>query len=174
MPLTLTSSGSWTDYSGTATFAATLNAGTNVIRFTGGQGGYNVARLEVTAAASAVHVEAEDYADMYGVQAEPCGEGTQNIGYIENGEWLDYTVNVPVGGTYRLVLRAASPGGGALVALQRDGATLTRVAVDATGDWQTYQSFTSGTFQLNAGTQTLRVAIPIAGVNLNWFELIPA
>ena len=174
----LTSTGGWGTYTGNATFTVSLT-GSNTIRLTGGRNGFNVAYIVVTAASSpaqTIHIEAEAYAAMSGIQTEACGDegGTQDVGYTDTGDWLDYTVDVAAAGTYRLNLRASSPYGGGLVYVQSGGVTLTQIAVENTGGWQTYQTFSGGTFQLAAGRQTIRLYVQNAGVNFNWLELIPA
>src|SRR6476469_9482466 len=56
-------------------------------------------------APTTMRIEAESYSAMSGVQAEACGEGGQNVGYISTGDWMDYNVNVPAAGTYQVNFR---------------------------------------------------------------------
>ncbi|MFC4171943.1 carbohydrate-binding protein [Microvirga sp. GCM10011540] len=89
--------------------------------------------------------------------------GTQNdIGYVRPGEWVEYTVNVPQSGTYKLSLMAKTPLGNATVAVSLGGgAPLATVALQDGGT-----SFGNAPFQatapveltLPAGQQTIRLA----------------
>lgn len=45
---------------------------------------------DVVCDVSPSHIEAECYDDMSGIQTEACSEGTLNVGYIENGDWIKY------------------------------------------------------------------------------------
>ena len=71
---------------------------------------------------------------------EPCGDvgGGFNVGWIVDGEWLQYAVDTEAG-TYDITARVAS--GGAAVGDLRvllDGAVLGTIDVGSTGGWQTY------------------------------------
>ena len=56
-------------------------------------------------------VEAESYCSMSGVQTETTSDsgGGQNVGYIDSGDWMSYSVDVPAAGTYKVSYRVASP-----------------------------------------------------------------
>jgi len=74
------------------------------------------------------------------VDIEACGDtgGGWNVGWIVDGEWLEYTVNA-TSGTYTITARVASAGatvGDLQVSL--DGVVLGTIAVNNTGGWQTY------------------------------------
>ena len=43
-----------------------------------------------------------------GVDIETCSEGGYNVGWSNNGEWLEYTVNITTTGNYTVKARAAS------------------------------------------------------------------
>ncbi|MCB5176049.1 carbohydrate-binding protein, partial [Microvirga lenta] len=89
--------------------------------------------------------------------------GAQNdIGYVRPGEWVEYTVNVPQSGTYKLSLMAKTPLGNATVAVSLgNGTPLATVALQDGGT-----SFGNAPFQatapveltLPAGQQTIRLA----------------
>jgi len=117
-------------------------------------------------------IEAELFVDMYGIQVESCSDtgGGQNIGYTDSGDWFEYEIIVPESGQYQLVTRAAAQTSNAGFTLSYGGNYLVSVAVPSTGGWQTWQSLTSGTFQLDAGTYTFRVTANGDGFNINYFE----
>jgi hypothetical protein len=97
--------------------------------------------------------------------------GGFNIGWMEAGEWLQYTVKVETSGTYNLHFRVASLPGNGAIRLLAGGKDLTgRISIPTTGGWQKWQTITVPGVSLQAGTQTLRLQVEAAGVNLNWFE----
>ena len=119
-------------------------------------------------------IEAENWISMSGVQTEPTSDagGGLNVGYVDNGDWMEYGVVPPVNGTYALKLRLASPNtGGQLQIRKTDGTTLATVNVPNTGGWQVWQTVTA-TFSLPANYNGLRlVSTASAGWNINWLEL---
>ncbi len=86
-----------------------------------------------------------------------------DIGYIEAGEWVEYTVDAPTAGTYNLSVVAKTPIGGNSIAVSlEDGAPVATIVLpDSNG---TSTSFTGTTFaptapvavDLDAGVNTLR------------------
>jgi hypothetical protein len=49
-----------------------------------------------------------------GVDIESSSDGGFDIGWIDAGEWLKYTVNASAAGSYNVTLRVASPGGASM------------------------------------------------------------
>jgi hypothetical protein len=97
------------------------------------------------------------------VDLEPSTDGGYDVGWISAGEWLDYTVNVAVAGTYSLTFRIASSGTGGTFHLEMNGTNVTGpIAVPDTGGWQAWQSVGT-TVSLNAGTQVARLIMDTAG-----------
>ncbi len=109
-----------------------------------------------------------------GVDIEGSGDvgGGYNIGWIEDGEWLEYTINVPADGLYTVIPRISSvPGGGALH-IEFDGMDLTgEVSVPVTGGWQFWEGVIIPNIELNAGEQVMHVALHNGHFNLNWIEI---
>ncbi len=97
------------------------------------------------------------------VDIERCREGGFNVGWVGAGEWLDYTVNVTVAGTYTLTARVASPASGGRFRVLFNGVDETgALQVPATGGWQTWTDVTV-TVSLQAGVQTMRIAMEVNG-----------
>jgi endoglucanase len=119
-------------------------------------------------------IEAENWLNMYGVQSEYTadGGGGRDVGYIDNGDWMDYTVNVSSAGTYALTFRVATPNSGTQFQIKNSaGAVLGTVTLPVTGGYQTWQNITANV-ALAAGSQTIRIYSSTAnGWNINWFEL---
>jgi predicted esterase len=124
---------------------------------------------------AAGRIEAENYAAMSGIQTEGTSDvgGGQNVGWMDNGDWMDYSVNVSAAGTYNINFRVASLYNGAQFQVRNAaGSVLTTVTVPNTGGFQNWQTITAQA-SLPAGVQTLRIYTSRAngGWNLNWWEI---
>ena len=119
-------------------------------------------------------IEAENWTAMSGVQTEGTWDagGGQNVGWIDNGDWMDYNINVPSAGTWTMKLRIATPNNGAQLQVRRsDGSTITTINLPNTGSWQGWQTHTAN-ISLAQGNQTIRlISTTTNGWNINWFEL---
>jgi hypothetical protein len=74
---------------------------------------------------------------MSGVLIE--GGNRKTVGYIDNGDWMDYSINALTTGTYSFKFRLSSPQtGGQLQVRNAAGTVLKTVAVPNTGDWHNY------------------------------------
>lgn len=100
--------------------------------------------------------------------------GGYNVGWINPGEYVEYTVNVPAAGSYPLQVRVASQNVGGTFHLAFNGVDATgNITVPVTGGWQTWTTVTT-TATLAAGPQVMRF-VPTAGeFNLNYFEFLSA
>lgn len=98
--------------------------------------------------------------------------GGYNVGWIEDGEWLEYTTKVTEG-TYNINFRVASeisdPGS---FQVKLNDQLLGTVDVAATGGWQNWQTVTLNDVQLTTGEeQVLRLEMQDDALfNLNWFQ----
>jgi len=92
------------------------------------------------------------------------------VGWLEEGEWLEYTVNVPVGGEYPIDIRVASLMTGGVFHLEFDGVDRTgEVTVPVTTGWQNWETV-STTAVLASGEHVMRFVPETDGFNVNWFE----
>jgi hypothetical protein len=119
-------------------------------------------------------IEAENWTAMNGVltEATPDVGGGLNVGWIDNGDWMDYGYNAPSTGSYNVRLRIATAMSGAQLQIRKaDGSILSTVNVPNTGGWQTWQTITTS-INLTQGQQTLRIiSTSAANWNINWLEL---
>lgn len=83
--------------------------------------------------------------------------GVTNVGWIENGEWLEYSVNVTSSGSYTIEAQVASASGGGSFSLLFNGSDKGTFSFDATEGWQSYTSVSKTGVSLNAGTQIMRL-----------------
>lgn len=121
-------------------------------------------------------VEAEHYCNMSGIETEPTtdtGEGN-NVGWIDIGDWMDYTLDIPSTGRYELSIRVASAADSGQLQFLDDtnsDATLATIDIPNTGGWQNWTTVTKE-ISLDAGTGTYRIYASGSAFNINWFELV--
>jgi len=139
---------------------------------------YEIDKLyEVTKHAVPGKIEAETFSAMSGVRVEATVDtgGGQNLGFLNDGDWTEYTLEVAQAGRYAIDLRYASPNGTEGVTIESPGADpLSASLTEATGDWQAWSTATIGEIDLPAGETTLKVTYNLPGdddINLNWIEL---
>jgi len=103
------------------------------------------------------------------------------IGWIENGEWVEYTLEVDQAGVYDLsflsALGAQTGNARSITATFDSGSGVYEVAtigVDYTGSWNNFSATESQNVALEAGTQTLRLTFNGGSQNLESFSLEPA
>ncbi|MFQ3575280.1 MAG: carbohydrate-binding protein [Cytophagales bacterium] len=98
--------------------------------------------------------------------------GGYNVGYITNGEWLTYSVNVQSTGTYDFAFRVASNVSTAKsISLYVDDVlVISNVAVGNTSGWQNWQTVNVLNVPLTAGERTFRIQFNGGDFNFNYFS----
>nr|WP_248293740.1 carbohydrate-binding protein [Actinoplanes sp. TBRC 11911] len=125
-------------------------------------------------------IEAESFNASGGVQVEACSEGGQDVGYIANGDWLQFNnVNFGTGGVRDFVARVASGAGSGVSGLvqvrldNRTNAPIGSFALGSTGGWQTWQSI-PGNVSGVTGSHTVYLTFSSGQsadfVNVNWIQ----
>ncbi|WP_411844892.1 carbohydrate-binding protein [Roseibacillus persicicus] len=110
-----------------------------------------------------------------GVDIEPSGdtEGGYSVGWFDDGQWMEYTVQAPTG-IYQLNMRVASAEsvvGDVRVTL--DGEELGIIDVQSTGGWANWVTLSLPSIPItSAGQKVIRLEMIGDAVNLNWFELV--
>ena len=113
-------------------------------------------------------------ADGVDIEITPDTNGDYNIGWINTGEWLEYTVNVTVSQNYHFYTRMASPTGAGQFSIAVDGQDVSgAVAVPNTGHWQTYSTIAIKNINLTAGIHVVRITALQNGFNFNWWSAWP-
>jgi beta-glucosidase len=120
--------------------------------------------------------------------------GGHDVGWIDEGEWLAYKVEVQASGLYDIQARVASalnrtvnetlPAAGTVrwtVPLTRafhvewDGEDVSGpMTFVATGGWQHWTSVYARRVFLTAGRHTIRLVLDSGGMNLNWVSFAPS
>jgi hypothetical protein len=105
---------------------------------------------------SQLFIEAEDYTQMNGVQFEGTSDdgGGLNLGWIDNNDWMEYAIEIPIDGDFQLSIRAAGETGGTLNVIV-DGTVIQTITIPSTGGWQAWETFSGETsLPLNKGPHT--------------------
>jgi endoglucanase len=112
-----------------------------------------------------------------GVDIEPCqdaaGTNGYNVGWIESGEWLKYTIWIDSAAIYQAKLRVASQSQGGKFHIELDGKALLNevIQVPVTGGWQSWRDVTVNDIILDKGEHVLTLFFDEGGFNVNWFSL---
>ena len=117
-------------------------------------------------------IQAEDFNDMSGVEIEDRtkSDGGANIGYIDAGDWVEFSLDVPKDGTYVVEYRVSSLGGSSGFDVLIDSTKVDSLAVENTDGWQSYVT-KYRTLQLTEGENILRLNATGGGWNLNWIYI---
>ena len=109
-----------------------------------------------------------------GVDIEPCDDqptNGYNVGWIEDGEWMQYTVEVQESGNYTLAFRLASEQDGGRCYITRNGKKIgSEIEVPSTGGPQQWETFKTGPVQIEKGKHVFRFKAEKGGFNLNYIE----
>ncbi len=106
-----------------------------------------------------------------GVDIQPTTDDDgYNVGWIEDGEWIEYTVDLAAG-TYELRARVASIHDGTKLRAILDGEVIGTFDVPNTGDWQNWQTVTLTGLDISGGRVLRLEALTNGaeyGFNINW------
>jgi hypothetical protein len=101
--------------------------------------------------------------------------GGNNVGWIADGEWLEYTVDVASSGLYDVEVRVASLSNGGVLHVEMDGLDVTGAMIfAATGGWQNWTSVTASDVSLTAGQHIMRLSMDADLFNVNWVRFTSA
>ncbi|HEY5569929.1 MAG TPA: carbohydrate-binding protein [Bacteroidales bacterium] len=107
-------------------------------------------------------IEAEDYNFMSGISRDTCLEGGSAIHSMEAGDWIEYIIQVPSTGFYKITYRVSGTSEGSVSILQ-NGDTLTTTSLSGTGEWKDVVT----TVSLTKGVQSIKLMFDAAGWSLN-------
>ena len=97
-----------------------------------------------------------------------------NVGWIADGEWLNYTIANSVAGKYNITFRVASDNTiSKQINAKLGNSQLGRVSIPNTGGWQSWQDVTLENVNLTGGPQVLRLDFVGGYFNLNWVRFSP-
>lgn len=118
-------------------------------------------------------IEAENYTLQHGTDTEQTGDtgGGTNVGWIEDGDWLEYAIeNISSETEYMVTFRVASPNTGGRLSYSIDGEEQGRINIPNTGNWQSYRSV-DATMTLPGGKHYLKLEALKGGFNINYLNV---
>ncbi|MBU2869589.1 di-heme oxidoredictase family protein [Colwellia sp. E2M01] len=140
-------------------------------------------QVSATTAAS-VLIQAEDYTgfsdtsdnnlggqyrtDAVDIETTSDTGGGYNVGWIESGETLEYTLELDAG-TYEVNTRVASAASGDYT-LSIDGLTIASSSVSTNG-WQAFETQTLGSITVTDNQHILTLTADSGNFNINWLNL---
>ncbi len=109
-----------------------------------------------------------------GVDIESCTDSLTNgfnVGWIEDGEWLQYTIHVNEAGTYDLNLRTAAVNNSGKVKLEVNGKSVKEtVLLPDTGSYRQWVTTSIAAVPLQKGVNTIRVQAVTGGFSFNYMQ----
>lgn len=137
------------------------------------KGGQGIAYNDTTTGNSGSSLRSDDV----DIQATSDVGGGYNLGWIANGEWLEYSIYDVTDGIYNIELRVAAQGtaAGKGIKLTLDGKNLGTVNFSGTDGWQTWETVTLENVAISSESDViLRLDMIGGGFNLNDIEFIPS
>ena len=128
----------------------------------------------VTPLAENVRIEAEDFDRMSGIQTEASTESGENVGYINNGDWLRFD-NINLSGITNMDARVATRTAGGTLEIRTGSASGTLIGsmkIGNTGGFQNWRTLSTGIKSAN-GTQDVYLVFKGGNgylFNVNWIE----
>ncbi|MFP9113891.1 carbohydrate-binding protein [Flavobacterium sp. RHBU_3] len=108
-----------------------------------------------------------------GVDIETTTDSPSNgyqVGFIQPGEWMQYTLEVTADTAYDIDIRYAG-NGGKLHFEDENGRISETITLSGTGGYTTWGTATLTDVILHAGTNKVKLYVDSTGFNLNYFEL---
>jgi len=109
-----------------------------------------------------------------GVDIEACSDILSNgfnVGWIESGEYLKYTIDVDQAGVYETNFRVAGSTAGGKMIIRIDNSVVgTYTSVPATGGYQKWETIDGPKMNLAAGKHVLQIQFLTGGFNYNNME----
>ena len=88
------------------------------------------------------------------------------VGWTEAGEWLGYTIEDVLPGTYDVSFSISAPNAGGIFYAQLSGQNLGVIDVPSTGGWYNWEDIPSQRIEITEGEKFLKIQIVQAGFNI--------
>ena len=117
----------------------------------------------------------EDEVDVVDISDSKCGDAACTgyaIGYTNEGEWVEYTINVAADAKYDITANVATASDASAMQLLIDDTEITEsVAVEKIDSvWTTYKVVDIGSVELKKGEHVLRLLITGSFLNVDWIS----
>jgi endoglucanase len=94
-----------------------------------------------------------------------------NVGWIQQGEFLKFTVNVAQSGIYNININISAPNAGGKIYLTLNNQVITPIFdVPSTGGWQNWQFLSANGVYIPSGQHALHARFPAGGFNLCYVD----
>lgn len=96
------------------------------------------------------------------------------IGYTEEGEWTEYSVNVAAAGKFSVVVNAATGADSSAVQILVDDKPVSeKTTIAKTGDdWSVYKEIEVGSVELAEGPHVVKLLMAASLVNVDWINFV--
>ena len=109
-----------------------------------------------------------------GVDIEACSDvfsNGYNVGWINSGEFLSFTVNVTKAGIYQADFRLATTASGGMIVVRCDNNVVSKLLnVTSSGGWQSWKTMTLDSVELPQGNHVVTLQFLSGNFNLNYVE----
>jgi len=109
-----------------------------------------------------------------GVDIENCSDAVTNgfhVGWVEDGEWMQYTIQSAEAMTYNVLLRYASQSATARVYIEINGKRASKtVSLSPSGGWTVWKTAAISNVIIPAGTVKVKIVFETGGANFNYFQ----
>jgi hypothetical protein len=109
-----------------------------------------------------------------GVDIENCSDAVSNgfhVGWVEDGEWMQYSVRSDEAMTYNVLLRYASQSATARVYIEINGNRASKtVSLSPSGGWSVWKTAAIPNVIVPAGLLKVKIVFETGGVNFNYFQ----
>jgi beta-glucanase (GH16 family) len=94
------------------------------------------------------------------------------LGYVQDGEWVEYTINVPQTKKYDIILSVASKLTGGTLHIEIDGTDISGpVKTPGTGGWGIFQELWVPQLQFPEGLHVMRMFVDKGDFNLDYLDI---
>ncbi|GAX20632.1 hypothetical protein FisN_32Hh014 [Fistulifera solaris] len=128
---------------------------------------------EVVGEGFSTQIAADQFVAIEGGMQMETAEGSETVGWLEDGDWVAYLVALPVTGTYEIELSIASPEGDGAFELVNQNTNEIYSKFDKlpeTGDYETWKTVRKEV-ELPKGEFTLQIRSKESGWNMQWISL---
>ena len=109
-----------------------------------------------------------------GVDIENCSDAVSNgfhVGWVEDGEWMQYSIQSAEAMTYNVLLRYASQSATARVYIEINGKRASKtVSLSPSGGWSVWKTAAIPNVIIPAGTVKVKIVFETGGANFNYFQ----
>lgn len=111
-----------------------------------------------------------------GVDIEPCSDSYAtngyHVGWTENNEWLQYTIETDSAAAYSFEFRTSSESNGSEIHIEINGEVASgQISLPVTNNWNIWKTSQADNIIIPMGTSKIRIYLDEAGSNLNYFHI---